>query len=310
MGIPVSWWSNGMVRSQGQSELPEWQTAEVTGIHQTQLVESCRRGFQNGAPSKRVGDETPLLVTCLVQQWWCVSFQMALTAFCVSVCVCVMEFAYEDVLCSSARSIFRNWTTNDKCDSGRNDMKWHLQDFWLFIHLYLQRDTRCFTYGNRCKCCCNGAVPGHVFVPTSKLSLCESKTITHTWNGHSTAYIQNVYCAVWLWDTLSMRPSLQESSFSHGGIRESNNENDSVLRWHFKDYIVRMLLVSISLNLFAPPASQPSLWGTLPQLSSLHRALTWDQLKLALQRTGSCGAVKFQEPCLCAMCVLSTLIPT
>ena len=79
---------------------------------------------------------------------------------------------------------------------------------------------------------------------------------------------------------------------------------------HFKDYIVRMLLVSISLNLFAPPASQPSLWGTLPQLSSLHRALTWDQLKLALQRTGSCGAVKFQEPCLCAMCVLSTLIPT
>lgn len=122
MGIPVSWWSNQMVCIQGQSELPEWWTAEVTGIHQTQLVESWRRGFQNSTPIKRAGDATPLPVTCLPQQGW--FFQMTLM-FVVPMCMwhCVIGWTYQDILCSSARSIFRNWTTNDKCDSGSNDIK-------------------------------------------------------------------------------------------------------------------------------------------------------------------------------------------
>ena len=84
MGIPVSWWSNQMVCIQGQSELPEWWTAEVTGIHQTQLVESWRRGFQNSTPIKRAGDATPLPVTCLPQQGW--FFQMTLM-FVVPMCM-------------------------------------------------------------------------------------------------------------------------------------------------------------------------------------------------------------------------------
>ena len=193
-------------------------------------MESWRRGFQNSTPIKRAGDATPLPVTCLPIQGW--FFQMTLM-FVVPMCMwhCVIEWTYQDILCSSARSIFRNWTTNDKCDSGSNDIK-RLSSRPLVIPSPL------FLAGYKVL---------FIWKPVRMLmQWCRART--RIWSNLQTKprpipknmdilySIHTAYYVVRLWNALSMCLSLQESGFSHGGIWKPNDENDSVLLVAFKKY--------------------------------------------------------------------------